>query len=82
MVDAHETLRELRAQYRPEAAITEKRRQLEKAIEVSNAQYAIVKQKTQHLEEMKAQLEERLKTFDRWMAELDELEKRAAPVRG
>jgi hypothetical protein len=31
---------------------------------------------------MKAQLEERLKTFDRWMAELDELEKRATPVRG
>jgi DNA-binding transcriptional MerR regulator len=82
MVDAQEVLRELRAQYRPEAAIAEKRRQLEKAIEVSNAQYVIVKQKTQHLEEMKAQLEERLKTFDRWMAELDELEKRAAPVRG
>jgi DNA-binding transcriptional MerR regulator len=82
MVEAQEILRELRAQYRPEAAIAEKRRQLEKAIEVSRAQHAIVKQKTQHLEEMKAQLEERLKTFDRWMAELDELEKRAAPVRG
>jgi DNA-binding transcriptional MerR regulator len=82
MVDAQEVLRELRAQYRPEAAIAEKRRQLEKAIEVSHAQYAIVKQKTEHLEEMKAQLEERLKTFDRWMAELDELEKRAAPVSG
>jgi DNA-binding transcriptional MerR regulator len=82
MVEAHETLRDLRAQYRPEAAIAEKRRQLEKAIEVSRAQHAIVQQKTLHLEEMKAQLEERLKTFDRWMLELDELEKRAAPVRG
>jgi DNA-binding transcriptional MerR regulator len=82
MVEAHETLRELRAQYNPEAAIAEKRRQLEKAIEVSNAQYAIVKQKTEHLEEMKAQLEERLKTFDRWMTELDELEKQPTPVRG
>jgi DNA-binding transcriptional MerR regulator len=81
MVEAHETLRELRAQYRPEAAIAEKRRQLQKAIEVSRAQHGIVQQKTEHLEEMKAQLEERLKTFDRWMAELDELEKKAAPVR-
>ena len=82
MVDAREILRELQAQYRPEAEVAEKKRQLQRAIEVSQAQYAIVKQKTTHLEEMKAQLEERLKTYDRWMAELDELEKQAAPVRG
>ena len=82
MVDAREILRELQAQYRPEAEVAEKKRQLQRAIEVSQAQYAIVRQKTTHLEEMKAQLEERLKTYDRWMAELDELEKRAAPVSG
>ena len=82
MVDAREILRELQAQYRPEAEVAEKKRQLRRAIEVSQAQYAIVKQKTTHLEEMKAQLEERLKTYDRWMAELYALEKQAAPVRG
>jgi len=81
MVDAQEMLRELRAQYRPEAALTEKRRQLEKAIEVVQAQYAIVGQKTQQMDEMKGQLEERLKTFERWMHELDQLEKEAAPAR-
>ncbi|TMB65043.1 MAG: MerR family transcriptional regulator [Chloroflexi bacterium] len=74
MVDAEEVLRELRAQYRPDSAIDEKRRQLERAIDVVQGQYGIVKQKTEQMEEMKAQLKERLRTFDRWMKELNELE--------
>lgn len=73
MVDAQEMLRELRAQYRPESGVEEKRRQLLKAIDVVQAQYAIVKQKCEQMEEMKGQLEERLNTFDRWMKELDRL---------
>jgi DNA-binding transcriptional MerR regulator len=80
MVDAEETLRELRAQFRPDAAVAEKRRQLQRAIEVVQAQYAIVKQKTEQIGEMKAHLEERLKTFDRWSKELDEIEKKEAVV--
>ncbi|HET8943460.1 MAG TPA: MerR family transcriptional regulator [Dehalococcoidia bacterium] len=80
MVDAQEMLRELRAQYRPEAGVEEKRRQLTKAIDVVQAQYVIVKQKCEQMEEMKGQLEERLKTFERWMKELDRLgEKEAVP---
>jgi DNA-binding transcriptional MerR regulator len=78
MVDAQEMLRELRA-YRPEAGVEEKRRQ-QKAIDVVQAQYVIVKQKCGQMEEMKGQLEERLKTFDRWMKELDRMgEKEAVP---
>ena len=80
MVDAEETLRELRAQYRPDSAIDEKRRQLRKAIEVVQAQYAIVKQKTEQMSEMKVHLEERLRTFDRWAKELDQIEKKEAVV--
>jgi hypothetical protein len=34
------------------------------------------------MEEMKAQLKERLKTFDRWMKELNELETKEAVVPG
>ncbi len=82
MVDAEEMLRELRAQYRPESEVAEKKRQLEKAIEVVQAQYAIVRQKTGQMEEMKAQLEERLKTFDRWMMELERLEQKEAVAPG
>lgn len=80
MVDAEEMLRELRAQYDPQSGVAEKKRQLEKAIEVVQAQYTIVTQKTQQMEEMKGQLEERLKTFDRWMKELERLEEKAPAV--
>lgn len=82
MVDADEVLRELRSQYRPESAIAEKRNQLRKATEVTEAQFAIVKQKTEQMGEMETQLTERLRLFTRWQQELDELEKKAAPTRG
>jgi len=81
MVDADEVLRDLRKQYRPESAVAEKRRQLEKATEVTEAQCGIVKQKMEQLREMEGQLEERLRLFARWKKELDELEHKAAPTR-
>ncbi|MCH7484582.1 MAG: MerR family transcriptional regulator [Chloroflexi bacterium] len=82
MVDADEVLRELRSQYRPESAIAEKRNQLQKATAVTEAQFAIVKQKTEQMREMETQLTERLRLFTRWKQELDELETKAAPTRG
>ena len=82
MVDADEVLRELRSQYRPESAITEKRKQLEKATAVTEAQFVIVQQKMEQMREMETQLTERLQLFARWTRELDELEKKPAPTRG
>ena len=82
MVDADEVLRELRSQYRPEAAIAEKRNQLEKATAVTEAQFTIVQQKMEQMREMETQLTERLQLFSRWKQELDELEKKPAPTRG
>ncbi|MEX0682804.1 MAG: MerR family transcriptional regulator [Dehalococcoidia bacterium] len=81
MVDAEEVLRQLRAQYNPEAAIAEKRRQLQKATDVTKAQFAIVKQKTMQMREMETQLEERLQLFERWRVELDQLEQKPAATR-
>jgi predicted nuclease with TOPRIM domain len=81
MVDAEEMLRELKAQYRPDSAIQEKKRQLLKAIEVVRAQYAIVKQKTKQMEEMTAQLEERLRILERWLTELERAGHKAATAR-
>lgn len=81
MVDAESILRDLRARFNPEAALPEKRFQLEKAIEVTQAQVGIVKQKTKQLREMETQLEERLKLFDRWMTELEQMERDAAAAR-
>ncbi len=82
MVDADEVLRQLWSQYRPESAIAEKRKQLEKATSVTEAQFVIVKQKTEQMREMETQLTERLRLFERWKRELDELEKNPAPTRG
>ncbi len=79
MVEAQEMLREITAQYRPEWDVAEKKRQLRKAIDVVSQQHGIVSQKAEQMSEMKAQLAERLQTFDRWMAELEHAE-RKAPV--
>ena len=76
MVDAEEVLQELKAQYRPEAGVSEKRRQLLKAIDVVTRQHGIVSQKAEQMSEMKAQLEERLRTFERWMSELERMERK------
>ncbi|MBF8286266.1 MAG: MerR family transcriptional regulator [Dehalococcoidia bacterium] len=76
MVDAEEVLQELKAQYRPEADVSEKRRQLQKAIDVVTRQHGIVSQKAEQMSEMKGQLEERLRTFDRWMTELERMERK------
>ncbi|HUF54822.1 MAG TPA: MerR family transcriptional regulator [Dehalococcoidia bacterium] len=81
MVDADEVLRELRAQFDPAAAIADKRRQLNRATEVTEAQYTIVKQKIEQMRQMEVQLDERLKLFQRWKKELDEMERDAAPTR-
>jgi DNA-binding transcriptional MerR regulator len=77
MVEAEEILWELKAQYRPESDVSEKRQQLQKAIDVVTRQHGIVSQKAEQMSEMKAQLEERLRTFARWMAELEHLESKA-----
>lgn len=78
MVEAEQVLREIRAQYRPEAELEEKRRQLERAIEVTQSQHTIVKQKTKQMREMETQLEERLSLFSRWMHELEDMERKTA----
>ena len=79
MVEAEEMLRELKAQYRPESDAIEKRQQLQTAIDVVTRQHGIVSQKAEQMSEMKEQMEERLRTLDRWITELEQME-RKAPV--
>ena len=71
MVDAQDTLRQLKAQYRPDAPPTVKLEQLRRATEVVQRQYEIVRNKVDQLLEMKAQLEEWLRTFERWRQRLE-----------
>jgi DNA-binding transcriptional MerR regulator len=71
MVEAEEVKMQLRAEYRPEAANSEKKRQVLRAIEVTERQHALIKQKVQALAEMKSLMEERLATFNGWLDQID-----------
>lgn len=72
MVDAEEVKLQLRAEYRPEAALSQKRTQLLKAIEVTERQYALIRQKFEALSDMQSKLEERLSQFHSWLEQIDE----------
>jgi DNA-binding transcriptional MerR regulator len=72
MVEAEEVKMQLRAEYRKDAEISERRAKIEKAIEVTERQVAVVDQKLASLEEMKADLERKLATLRGWAAQLDE----------
>lgn len=71
MVDAEEVKLQLKAEYRPEAALFQKKAQLLKAIEVTERQYALIRQKVDGLAEMQSKLEERLSMFRGWMEQLE-----------
>ncbi len=72
MVDAEEVKMQLRAQYRPEAALSQKKSQVLKAIEVTERQHALIRQKVGALTEMQSKLTERLATFRGWLDQIEE----------
>jgi DNA-binding transcriptional MerR regulator len=71
MIEAQQVLSELRAQYRPEAGIGQKRAQLQRAIEVTERQHELIRQKVRALAEMQSRIEERLATYRGWMDQID-----------
>jgi DNA-binding transcriptional MerR regulator len=71
MVEAEEVKMQLRAEYRPEAALSQKKAQLLRAIEVTERQCDLIRQKMTALTDMASKLEERLATFRGWQEELD-----------
>lgn len=72
MVDADEVKMQLKAEYRPEAALSQKRNQVLRAIEVTERQHELIRQKVSALTDMQSKLEERLTTFRGWLQQLDE----------
>ena len=72
MVDAEEVKWQLRAEYRPQADLTERRQSIAKALEVTERQYAVIRQKVEALQDMHARLEEKLQTYRQWLAQIDE----------
>ncbi len=81
MIDAEEVLKQLRAEYRPEAALPQKKAQIVRAIEVTERQFAVFRQKSDALSEMQSKLEERLTTLQGWLDRIDEaLKTKAKPA--
>jgi DNA-binding transcriptional MerR regulator len=72
MVEAEEVKMQLRAEYRPESALPEKRAQLFKAIEITERQHALIGQKLAALADMQSKHQERLATFRGWLKQMDE----------
>ena len=72
MVDAEEVKDQLRAEYRPESTLSQKKDLLLRAISVTDQQSAVIRQKVGALAEMQSKLEERLATFQGWLEQIDE----------
>ncbi|MBF6601194.1 MAG: MerR family transcriptional regulator [Dehalococcoidia bacterium] len=72
MVEAEEVKTQLRAEYRKDAEISERRAKIMRAIEVTERQVAVIEQKLSSLQEMKAGLDQKLLTYRGWVAQLDE----------
>jgi len=72
IVEAEEVKMQLRAQYRPDAALPQKKAQVLRAIEVTERQYEVIRQKVDALAQMQSRLEERLATYRGWLDQIDE----------
>ncbi len=81
MVEAEEVKLQLRAEYRPEAALSQKREQLLRAIDVTERQHDVIHQKVDALAEMQTHLEERLATFTDWLQQIEDALKADAKSR-
>ena len=75
MVEAEEIKHQLRATYRRDAGVSERRGKINKAIELTQRQTGIIDQKLTALQDMKDQLDQKLTLFRGWLAHLDEQEK-------
>jgi DNA-binding transcriptional MerR regulator len=74
MVEADEVKMQLRATYRKDAAVSERRAKLLKAKEVTERQVAVIKQKLDALQDMRGHLEEKLVLYQGWIDSLAEQE--------
>lgn len=79
MVEAEEIKSQIKATYRRDAEVSERRAKIRKARDVTTGQVAVIDQKLAALQDMKAHLEEKLAQYDGWLRHLDE--RAPAPVK-
>jgi DNA-binding transcriptional MerR regulator len=74
MVEADEVKHQIRATYRRDAKVSERRAKIARAIEVTEHQAAIIEHKLRALQEMKDTLEEKLRQYRGWIEHLEDTE--------
>lgn len=72
MVEAEEVKMQLRAEYRREAEVSDRRAKILKAVQVTEQQAALIDQKLAALREMKDHLEQKLGQYRGWLERLEE----------
>jgi DNA-binding transcriptional MerR regulator len=72
MVEAEEVKWQLRAEYRPRADLAERREHINKALEVTERQCAVIRQKVEALRDMQTHLEEKVQTYRQWLFQIEE----------
>jgi MerR family transcriptional regulator, repressor of the yfmOP operon len=71
MVEADEALQQIRAEYRRDAEVEQRRQQLIRARAITEQQHTIVRQKLEQLQAMNDQMEKRLQQLDGWISNLE-----------
>ena len=71
MVEAEEVKLQIKATYRRDAEISERRAKLQRAIEVTERQVEVIDQKLQALEDMRAHLRGKLDQYAAWIEQLE-----------
>jgi DNA-binding transcriptional MerR regulator len=72
MVEAEEVKTQIRAEYRVDAEVSERKAKIAKAMEVTERQVAVIDQKLAALQDMKSHLEQKLGQYHGWLDQLDE----------
>jgi DNA-binding transcriptional MerR regulator len=72
MVETEAIKMQIRAEYRRDADVSERKAKLARAVEVTERQTAVINQKLAALGEMKMHLEQKLAQYHSWIAQLDE----------
>ncbi len=72
MVEAQEVKHQIKATYRKDAEISDRRAKLLKVKEVTEGQVALIDQKLAALGEMRESLQQQLGQYDAWIENLDE----------
>jgi len=82
MVEAEEVKWQLQAEYRPQADLAERRQHVNRALEVTESQCAVIRQKVKALRDMQTQLDEKLQTYRQWLSQIEEaIATRQRPLR-